>query len=90
MAILPTKSLRPGIVCQWQCLLPLKQDRKKVIDFLNDTIAPDSYHHCDRYWILLRELEADCPEFKRYRGDSGLKFLIEKKVHFIKPITAQI
>ena len=71
-------------------LVALKQHREKVIDFLNDTIAPDAYHHCDRYWILLRELEADCPQFKRYRGDSGLKFLIEKKVHFIKPINPRV
>ena len=71
-------------------LVALKQHREKITDFLNDTIAPDSYHHCDRYWILLRELEADCPEFKHYRGDSGLKFLIEKKVHFIKPINARM
>ena len=65
-------------------LIALKQQRKKVIDFLNNTIAPDSYHHCDRYWILLRELEADCPQFRPYRGDSGLKFLIEKKSTFYK------
>lgn len=70
-------------------LIALKQHMEKVVDFLN-TIQPDSYHHCDRYWILLRELEADCPQFKRYRGDSGLKFLIEKKVHFIKPINARM
>ena len=82
--------VKTGDCMSMAMLIALKQHRKKVIDFLNNTIAPDSYHHCDRYWILLRELEADCPEFKRYRGDSGLKFLIEKKVHFIKPITAQI
>ncbi len=71
-------------------LIALKQHKEKVVKFLNTAIAPDSYHHCDRYWILLRELETDCPQFKRYRGDSGLKFLIEKKSHFIKPINTSM
>ena len=67
-------------------LIALRQHEEKVVDFLNTKIDPDAYYHCDRYWILLHELASDCPQFKRYRGDSGLKFLIEKKVHFIKPI----
>ena len=70
-------------------LLALKQHRKKVIDFLETTIADDSYYHCDRYWILIHELTTDCPKFKRYRGDSGLKFLMEKNVHFVKPIASK-
>ena len=67
-------------------LIALRQHEEKVVDFLNTKIDPDAYYHCDRYWILLHELASDCPQFKHYRGDSGLKFLIEKKVHFIKPI----
>ena len=70
-------------------LIALKQHRKKVIDFLDTTIADDSYYHCDRYWILIHELTTDCPKFKHYRGDSGLKFLMEKKVHFLKPIVSE-
>ena len=70
-------------------LIALKQQRKKVIDFLETTIADDAYYHCDRYWILIHELTTDCPKFKRYRGDSGLKFLMEKKVHFVKPIVSE-
>ena len=67
-------------------LIALGQHKEKVVDFLNTKIKPEAYYHCDRYWILLYELASDCPQFKRYRGDSGLKFLMEKKVHFIKPI----
>ena len=70
-------------------LLALKGHRKKVIDFLNTTIADDAYYHCDRYWILIHELTTDCPKFKRYRGDSGLKFLMEKNVLFVKPIASE-
>ena len=69
-------------------LIALKQHKEKVVDFLA-TITPDSYYHCDRYWILIHELVSDCPQFKRYRGDSGLKFLIEKKVHFVKSIESK-
>ena len=71
-------------------LIALKQHREKVVNFLNTTIACDSYYHCDQYWILIHELTADCSKFKPYRGDSGLKFLIEKKVHFIKPISPRM
>ena len=70
-------------------LIALGQHKEKVVDFLNAEIAPDAYYHCDRYWILLHELVSELPQFKRYRGDSGLKFLMEKKVHFIKPIAAK-
>ena len=70
-------------------LIALKQHSEKVVDFLNTVIAYDSYYHCDQYWILLHELASDCPQFKSYRGDSGLKFLAEKKVHFIKSIEAK-
>ena len=81
--------IKTGDCMSMGMLIALKQHREKVVNFLNTTIAPDSYYHCDQYWILLRELESDCSQFKRYRGDSGLKFLIEKKVHFIKPINAK-
>ena len=87
---LAEKIIETGDCMSMGMLIAIKQHREKVVEFLNTAIAPDSYHHCDRYWILLRELEADCPQFKRYRGDSGLKFLIEKKVHFIKPINAKM
>ena len=70
-------------------LIALKQHREKVVDFLNTTIACDSYYHCDQYWILIHELTADCPQFKRYQGDSGLKFLMEKKVRFVKSIESK-
>ena len=70
-------------------LIALGQHKEKVVDFLNTKIGPDAYYHCDRYWLLLYELASDCPRFKRYRGDSGLKFLIENKVNFIKPIEAE-
>ncbi len=70
-------------------LIALKQHREKVVDFLNTTIACDSYYHCDQYWILIHELTADCSKFKPYRGDSGLKFLMEKKVRFVKSIESK-
>ncbi len=70
-------------------LIALKQHREKVVDFLNTTIDCDSYYHCDQYWILIHELTADCSKFKPYRRDSGLKFLVEKKVCFVKSIESK-
>ena len=70
-------------------LIALGQQKDKVIDFLNNNIDPDSEYDCDQYWILLHELAPDCPEFNRYRGISGLKFLREKNVHFIKPMNEE-
>ena len=69
-------------------LIALKQHREKVVDFLA-TITHNSYYHCDQYWILIHELTADCPQFKPYRGDSGLKFLMKKKVRFVKSIESK-
>ena len=68
-------------------LIALNQHKEKVIDFLN-TIDPNLEYDCDQYWILLHELAPDCPKFNHYRGASGLKFLREKNVHFIRPINA--
>ena len=70
-------------------LLALNQHKDKVIDFLNDTIDPNFDYDCDQYWILLHELAPDCPTFNQYREESGLKFLNEKGVHFIKPINEE-
>ena len=67
-------------------LIALNQHKEKVIDFLNCEIDPDSEYDCDQYWILLHELASDCPKFNSYRGNSGLRFLKDKNVHFIKPI----
>ena len=67
-------------------LIALNQHKDKVINFLNHTIDPESEYDCDQYWILLHELVPACPKFNYYRGVSGLKFLIEKNVHFIQPI----
>lgn len=83
------KIIETGDCMSMAMLIALGQHKEKVVDFLNTKIDPDAYYHCDRYWILLYELASDCPQFKRYRGDSGLKFLIEKKVNFIKPIDAE-
>ena len=66
--------------------IALNQHKDKVIDFLNNTVDPNLEHDCDQYWILLHELVPDCPRFDQYRKKSGLKFLREKNVHFIKPI----
>ena len=70
-------------------LIALKQHREKIVDFLDTKITHDSYYLCDQYWILIHELTADCPQFKRYRGNSGLKFLMEKKVRFVKSIESK-
>ena len=83
---LAKKIIETGDCMSMGMLIALKQHQEKVVNFINTTITPDSYYRCDQYWILLHELVSDCPQFKRYRGDSGLKFLIENKVHFIKPI----
>ena len=84
-----TEIIETGDCMSMAMLIALGQHKKKVVDFLNTKIDPDTYYHCDRYWILLHELASDCPQFKKYRGDSGLKFLMEKKVNFIKPIEAE-
>ena len=71
-------------------LIALNQHQEKVVDFLDKEINPDSEYDCDQYWILIHELAPDCPQFNYYRGESGLKFLRDKKVRFIKPINTKI
>lgn len=71
-------------------LIALNQHRDKVIDFLNNAVDPNLEYDCDQYWILIHEVAPDCPTFDQYREKSGLKFLKEKDVHFIKPIDAEI
>ena len=86
---LAERIIETGDCMSMAMLIALGQHKEKVVDFLNTKIDPDAYYHCDRYWLLLHELASDCPRFKKYRGDSGLKFLMEKKVHFIKPTEAE-
>ena len=69
--------------------IALNQHKDKVIDFLNNTIDSDSEYDCDQHWILIHELAPDCPTFDQYRKKSGLKFLKDKDVHFIKRIDAE-
>ena len=83
---LADRIIQTGDCMSMGMLLALKQHQDKVVEFLDHTVDPNSYYHCDQYWILLHELTNENPSFKRYRGDSGLKFLFEHKVHFIKPI----
>lgn len=71
-------------------LIALNQHRDEVIDFLNNTVDPDSEYDCDQYWILIHELAPDCPTFDQYREKSGLKFLKDKNVHFINQIDVEI
>lgn len=71
-------------------LIALNQHREKVVDFLDDKVNACSEYDCDQYWILIHELAPDCRKFNRYRGESGLKFLKEKNVQFIKSIKAEI
>ena len=70
-------------------LIALNQHREKVIDFLDDKIDACSEYDCDQYWILIHELAPACSQFNDYRGASGLKFLREKNVHFIKPVNTE-
>ena len=70
-------------------LIALNQHREKVVDFLDDKINACSEYDCDQYWILIHELAPACSQFNYYRGESGLKFLREKNVHFIKPINTE-
>ena len=70
-------------------LIALNQHREKVIDFLDNKINARSEYDCDQYWILIHEVAPDCRKFNRYRGESGLKFLREKNVRFIKPINTE-
>ncbi len=70
-------------------LVALNQHRDKVVDFLDCNINPVSEYDCDQYWILIHELAPDCPQFNDYREESGLKFLGNKNVHFIKLINAE-
>ena len=70
-------------------LIALNQHREKVVGFLDNKIDSCSEYDCDQYWILIHELAPACPQFNYYRGESGLKFLREKNVHFIKPINTE-
>ena len=70
-------------------LIALNQHKDKVIDFVDNAVDSDSEYTCDQYWILLHELAPDCPKFNQYRGQSGLKFLREKNVRFIKPMETE-
>lgn len=70
-------------------LLSDNKHKDKVIDFINDTIDPEFYYDCDQYWILLHELAPDSPIFNQYREETGLDFLYEKNVHFIKSINEE-
>ena len=67
--------IKTGDCMSMAMLIALRQHQEKVVDFLNTEICHDSYYHCDRYWILLHELVSELPQFKCYRGDSGLNFL---------------
>ncbi len=69
-------------------LIALKQHQEKVIAFLND-IKTKSNYNLDQYWILLHELTPNSKEFNNYVEKSGLKFLREKNVRFIKPIDTE-
>ncbi len=74
-------------------LIALNQHQEKVFDFLGykfNSASKSKYDYdYDQYWILIHELAPDCPQFNRYRGESGLKFLRKKNVHFIKPINTE-
>ena len=69
-------------------LISLKQHQEKVIAFLND-IKIKSNYNLDQYWILLHELAPSGKEFKNYLEKSGLNFLREKNVGFIKSINEE-
>ena len=69
--------------------IALNQHQEKVVGFLDNKIDSCSEYDCDQYWILIHELAPACPQFNYYRGESGLKFLREKGVHFIKPINTE-
>ncbi len=70
-------------------LLSMQQHKDKVIAFVDNAIDPKSEFDCDKYWILIHALAPKCSKFDQYRKESGLKFLREKNVHFIKPINEE-
>ena len=70
-------------------LIALNQHQEKVVGFLDNRIDSCSEYNCDRYWILIHELAPACSQFNYYRGASGLKFLRDNNVRFIKPINAE-
>ena len=70
-------------------LIALNQHQEKVVGFLDNKIDSCSEYDCDQYWILIHELAPTCSQFNYYRGVSGLKFLREKNVGFIKPINTE-
>ena len=69
-------------------LVALKQHEEKVIAFLND-IKIKSNYNLDQYWILIHELAPSGKEFNNYLEKSGLKFLRDKNVSFIKTINEE-
>lgn len=69
-------------------LISINQHQEKVINFLNN-LDPKSEYDCDKYWILHHEL-AGCNKFDKYREESGLKYLYDNNIHFVKPISNTI
>ena len=66
-------------------LVSLNQHEAKVSEFLEERIAPNSEYDCDRYWILIHELQYMLSDrFKRYVSDCGFGFLNEEGVSLVK------
>lgn len=70
-------------------LIALDQHQEKVVDFLYNKMNSDSEYDYDQYWLLIHELALDYSKFSCYREESGLKFLSEKNVYFIKRINTR-
>lgn len=69
-------------------LIALKQHEHKVCTFLNDLKLKTNYN-LDQYWILLHQLAPSGKIFDNYLEKSGLKFLRDNNVEFIKPVNSQ-
>ena len=67
-------------------LIAMNQHQEKVVEFLN-ALNKATQYDCDQYWMLIHELAEDVPNFAEYCRNTGLTYLREKGVRFIRPVS---
>jgi hypothetical protein len=84
----PSEELVQKIIESKDCisiafLLLYEEYKKHVIDFVK-SLNTSSDYSMDQYWLIIHELNAEIPLLKEYRQKTGLEYLFNNGVHFIK------
>lgn len=84
----PSEDLAQKIIESKDCLsiaflLLYSKHKDRVIDFVK-TLNSDSDYTLDQYWLIIHELNVEVPSLNEYRHNTGLEFLFDKGVHFLK------